>query len=214
MEGEGMNIQAGLDTCTKLATDQYAQYRSTYEVIQQVLLSMREGESLQEPEDDKCPPCHHLKFIKDLSDRLARLENQIGYSQFEPSSVSECKPEWYYKGLSGTTYNPKYDPEVTCWKCGKTFLCDPMDASCRLCNAFFRDEPKPTTTPEVEYEEKRMKVMEENCKPTSSKTLPENIQIPRSVAECWLDYFNSQRKWNDSELVLCGALKLALMEEV
>jgi hypothetical protein len=66
----------------------------------------------------------------------------------KPSSVSECKPEWYYKGLSGTIYKAGVDPEVTCWKCGKTFLCDPFDASCRLCNAFFRDEPKPTTTPE------------------------------------------------------------------
>lgn len=27
------------------------------------------------------------------------------------------------------------DPEVTCWHCKETFLCDCMDATCRLCNA-------------------------------------------------------------------------------
>lgn len=27
------------------------------------------------------------------------------------------------------------DPEVTCWHCKKTFLCDCMDATCRMCGA-------------------------------------------------------------------------------
>ena len=36
-------------------------------------------------------------------------------------------PNGYYK--KGT------DPEVTCWHCKKTFLCDCMDATCRLCGA-------------------------------------------------------------------------------
>jgi len=33
------------------------------------------------------------------------------------------------------TYKKGADPEVTCWHCGKTFLCDCMDATCRFCNA-------------------------------------------------------------------------------
>lgn len=32
-------------------------------------------------------------------------------------------------------YKKGIDPEVTCWHCGQTFLCDCMDATCRICNA-------------------------------------------------------------------------------
>jgi hypothetical protein len=38
------------------------------------------------------------------------------------------------------TYVKGIDPEVTCWHCGKTFLCDAMDATCRLCHAPFAKE--------------------------------------------------------------------------
>lgn len=48
------------------------------------------------------------------------------------------KPEYYYKGGS-TTYVAGQDPEVTCKTCGKTFLCDPMDAACRLCGEWFSE---------------------------------------------------------------------------
>ncbi len=34
-------------------------------------------------------------------------------------------------------YKKDVDPKVTCWHCGKTFLCDCMDATCRLCGAPF-----------------------------------------------------------------------------
>lgn len=46
------------------------------------------------------------------------------------------KPNWYFEG-AGTTYSPERDAEATCWHCKKTFLCDPCDATCRLCNAPF-----------------------------------------------------------------------------
>ncbi len=36
---------------------------------------------------------------------------------------------------SNGTYKKGVDPEVTCWHCKKTFLCDCMDATCRLCGA-------------------------------------------------------------------------------
>lgn len=36
---------------------------------------------------------------------------------------------------SGGSYRKGVDPEVTCWHCHKTFLCDAMDATCRLCGA-------------------------------------------------------------------------------
>ncbi len=32
-------------------------------------------------------------------------------------------------------YKRGIDPEVTCWHCGQTFLCDAMDATCRMCDA-------------------------------------------------------------------------------
>lgn len=38
------------------------------------------------------------------------------------------------------TYKRNVDPEVTCWHCGKTFLCDCMDATCRLCGAPYAKE--------------------------------------------------------------------------
>jgi len=48
----------------------------------------------------------------------------------------ESKSHKYYSvGETGTVYKPGKDPEVTCWHCEKTFLCDPMDATCRLCSA-------------------------------------------------------------------------------
>ena len=34
-----------------------------------------------------------------------------------------------------THYRKGVDPEVTCWHCGSTHLCDCMDATCRMCNA-------------------------------------------------------------------------------
>ena len=43
------------------------------------------------------------------------------------------KPDYYY----GKWYKEGVDPEATCWHCGKTFLCDCMDACCRLCGAPF-----------------------------------------------------------------------------
>lgn len=50
------------------------------------------------------------------------------------------KSEWYAKDKGGTVYVPGRDPEVTCWHCGKTFLCDPMDATCRMCDAPYAKE--------------------------------------------------------------------------
>lgn len=41
---------------------------------------------------------------------------------------------------SNGTYKVGVDPEVTCWHCKKTFLCDCMDATCRLCGAPYSKE--------------------------------------------------------------------------
>ncbi len=41
------------------------------------------------------------------------------------------KDEYSNNGM----YKKEIDPEVTCWHCKKTFLCDCMDATCRLCGA-------------------------------------------------------------------------------
>jgi hypothetical protein len=47
------------------------------------------------------------------------------------------KPKYYYKGKATTYSKEKGDPEAYCWHCKKTFLCDCMDATCRLCGAPF-----------------------------------------------------------------------------
>lgn len=65
--------------------------------------------------------------MKSIEERLEAIEKHLGIKQYD-------KPDWYYKG-GFTTYNPKHDPEVTCWHCKKTFLCDCMDATCRMCGA-------------------------------------------------------------------------------
>ncbi len=36
---------------------------------------------------------------------------------------------------SNGTYKKGTDPETTCWHCKQTFLCDCMDATCRICGA-------------------------------------------------------------------------------
>jgi hypothetical protein len=61
---------------------------------------------------------------------------------FTKKAADKCladlnKPEWYYKDPNGfTIYDEKKgDAKATCWHCKKTFLCDPMDACCRLCGA-------------------------------------------------------------------------------
>src|SRR4051812_24766824 len=52
----------------------------------------------------------------------------------------KVRPDYYAKGGS-TKYVEGQDPEVTCGHCGKTFLCDMLDAACRLCGKFYRDAP-------------------------------------------------------------------------
>lgn len=58
----------------------------------------------------------------------------------EPKFCPECasplkEPEDEY---TGGIYKKGIDPEVTCWHCKKTFLCDCMDATCRLCGAPYK----------------------------------------------------------------------------
>ena len=62
---------------------------------------------------------------------LHRMADEAARSQ----PAKKEKPEWYATGKAGTKYTTGHDPEVTCWHCDKTFLCDPMDACCRMCGA-------------------------------------------------------------------------------
>jgi hypothetical protein len=76
--------------------------------------------------------------------RKAPLVNNWGWAYVCEACNKSCdlasdwnqpaeKPDYYY----GEHYKEGVDPEITCWHCGKTFLCDCMDATCRLCNAPF-----------------------------------------------------------------------------
>jgi len=58
---------------------------------------------------------------------------------FSGGEKEEVKPDYYDKG-GCTSYTKGVDPEVTCWHCKKTFLCDCMDATCRLCGAPYAKE--------------------------------------------------------------------------
>lgn len=63
-------------------------------------------------------------------------QEQAIYDKFMEVINKDNKPEYYYKG-SSSSYTEGVDPEVTCWNCKKTFLCDCCDATCRLCGAPF-----------------------------------------------------------------------------
>lgn len=56
---------------------------------------------------------------------------------YKPQEPPAEKPDWYSRDKGGTVYTAGRDPEITCWHCERTFLCDPMDATCRLCGAPF-----------------------------------------------------------------------------
>ena len=47
--------------------------------------------------------------------------------------MAKQRPDYY----CGEWFKEGVDPEVTCWHCKRTFLCDCMDATCRLCGAPF-----------------------------------------------------------------------------
>jgi len=80
-------------------------------------------------------------FLKGMiKDSFTR--NFIAYkiAEYENEIIKDGpKPDYYTKG-GCTTYTEGVDPEVTCWHCKKTFLCDCCDATCRLCGAPFAKE--------------------------------------------------------------------------
>lgn len=70
-----------------------------------------------------------------LLDSLLEMGETLNKALTRVHSKQEPKPDYYYKSNSGHTVYGEKDPEVTCWHCKKTFLCDPMDATCRMCDA-------------------------------------------------------------------------------
>lgn len=64
------------------------------------------------------------------AEEVAKLHRQVLCELIELKDYS--KPDYYYG-----SYILGVDPEATCWHCGKTFLCDCCDATCRLCHAPF-----------------------------------------------------------------------------
>jgi len=66
-----------------------------------------------------------------IADVWAILEAE---KQLELQATKE-KTKLSNKEYTGNGSYDKSDPEVTCWHCKKTFLCDCMDATCRLCGA-------------------------------------------------------------------------------
>lgn len=59
-----------------------------------------------------------------------------------PSGIGVGKPVEVKKSEYDNNgfYKKDSDAEATCWHCKKTFLCDVMDATCRLCGAPFAKE--------------------------------------------------------------------------
>jgi hypothetical protein len=63
------------------------------------------------------------------------IREQLTRKPREESRNAVAKPDYY----TGGTYVVGQDPEVTCKHCNRTFLCDMMDATCRLCGKRFTD---------------------------------------------------------------------------
>jgi len=74
----------------------------------------------------------------------------------KPIGVNMSEKDLY---TNNGIYKKDVDPEVTCWHCGKTFLCDCMDATCRLCGAPYSKErcKEFNFTPHIESETKMSK---------------------------------------------------------
>lgn len=101
-----------------------------------------------------CFDCYRKEWpVAPTDEELEKIAEDIAYRCFPVANAtsrrifleivealkragSGKKPKWYYEG-NGTTYSPETDAEASCWSCKKTFLCDPMDATCRLCGAPF-----------------------------------------------------------------------------
>lgn len=110
----------------------------------------------------KCySPCHMCSvrtIYFDSQDKAISSWNTRTRPSDESKKEETMKPEYYYKG-SRTTYKEGVDPEVTCWHCKKTFLCDCCDATCRLCGAPYAKErckefnftPKPVDESKCEH---------------------------------------------------------------
>lgn len=110
--------------------------------------------------------------------------------------------------MEETSGNGRYrvgqDPEVRCSACGKTFLCDPMDAACRLCGAHgtIKSTARPAMTERVEEIRRR-----------HADDLAMLAKNPRLVEKEWSDHPES---WQDTADVrdLLTALAQAEREQV
>lgn len=75
-------------------------------------------------------PGSNDKFIRLCVDELMELSGK-----FTILFTKRTVESYYKNNSSGNTYIDGVDPEVTCWNCKRTFLCDCMDSTCRLCGA-------------------------------------------------------------------------------
>ena len=80
-----------------------------------------------------------IDFYTQLCTAKNELSKALATPTFSGGEKEEVKPDYYDKG-GCTSYTKGVDPEVTCWHCKKTFLCDCMDATCRLCGAPYAKE--------------------------------------------------------------------------
>ena len=80
-----------------------------------------------------------IGYNQAIDDCKSTLIGKCATPTFSGGEKEEVKPDYYDK-RGCTSYTKGVDPEVTCWHCKKTFLCDCMDATCRLCGAPYAKE--------------------------------------------------------------------------
>ena len=74
--------------------------------------------------------CRKLEIkLSKAQERVKELEAALQGREDQPKK----RPSWYY-GSGTMKYTEGQDPEATCLTCGLTFLCDAMDALCRMCD--------------------------------------------------------------------------------
>lgn len=119
-----------------------------------------------------------LEAIKDtppnttLSTAL-RGQELIGSTTESAELARNPRPTYYAQG-GMTKYVEGRHPEITCAHCGKTFLCDALDAACRLCGKFFREDAPETCSHKAVDENGTCKF----CGDTEDQILDEEIEKP------------------------------------
>lgn len=135
------NLEAELKVMTEKAVESETDNFKLDEELDHVKRKLSEAQAALKPIAEEIRNTGNLYKESDWNPE-AHIDKPITLTVKEARAIltltegGASKPDYYYEG-DGITYNPEVDAEATCWHCKKTFLCDMMDATCRLCHAPF-----------------------------------------------------------------------------